>query len=227
MTKLVSHQEKKYEGYFYDNQQQYKVVAKVRHDDECRNGHNTFSITGTLYSTRAEKYADVLKDKNIMWYSEGCGCIHDEIVKAIPQLAPYIKWHLCSTDGPMHYIANTIYLAGDRDCCGLRKGEVRQLRKGATGKLSWKLVPDKKLPDHTDSDTQPTEVVKYSYQPWCRTGEGKERQLQAAAECAIWPEATVDQLLLEPEELKKLLEARLPQLMIDFQKAVESLGLVY
>jgi hypothetical protein len=28
-----------------------------------------------------------------------------------PELQQYFKWHLTSTDGPMHYIANTIYWA--------------------------------------------------------------------------------------------------------------------
>lgn len=70
------------------------LIATVRYDDECKNGHNTFAITGeakTKHST--------------------CGCIHDDIAKHIPELAPYIKWHLVSSDGPMHYIANSMYHA--------------------------------------------------------------------------------------------------------------------
>ena len=47
-------------------------------------------------------------------YSSG-GCIHDEVKKYFPELVPYIKWHLTSMEEPMHYIANTVYHASDRD----------------------------------------------------------------------------------------------------------------
>jgi hypothetical protein len=42
------------------------------------------------------------------------GCLRDEIAQHIPELAKYIKWHLCSSDGPLHYIGNTAYWAGQR-----------------------------------------------------------------------------------------------------------------
>lgn len=75
--------------------------ATVRFDDECGNGHNSFAITGEI--------------------SEGghrsCGCIHGEIAKRFPQLAPLIKWHLCDSTGPMHYLANARYWAGGIPSC--------------------------------------------------------------------------------------------------------------
>jgi hypothetical protein len=88
------------------------IWVTVRFDDECGNGHNTFAIT-----------AHVTVPKKRDWVA--CGCLHDDICKAFPELAHLIKWHLCSTDGPMHYIANTVYLASDRDHWGLREGEER------------------------------------------------------------------------------------------------------
>lgn len=72
----------------------YRITATLRFDDECKNGHETFSITG-----------DIIQGKHF----EAGGCIHDDISHHFPQLVPLIKWHLVSTDGPMHYIANTIY----------------------------------------------------------------------------------------------------------------------
>lgn len=78
------------------------IKAEVRHDDRCGNGHNAFSITGEIYVPGRRD-------------CEACGCLHNEIAKSFPELAPFIKWHLCSTDGPMHYLANTLYHAGDRD----------------------------------------------------------------------------------------------------------------
>src|SRR5215472_1957083 len=78
-----------------------QIKAEVRYDDECGNGHNTFSITGEIYIPGRRD-------------CESCGCLHEEIAKAFPELAPFIKWHLFSTDGPMHYVANTVYFASER-----------------------------------------------------------------------------------------------------------------
>jgi hypothetical protein len=86
----------------------YRVQVDVRFDDECRNGHETFSITGQTWRDGRE---------------DCCGCIHDIIAEVFPELAHLIKWHLVSTDGPMHYVANTCYFASNRDYDGLLKGE--------------------------------------------------------------------------------------------------------
>jgi hypothetical protein len=92
----------------------YQAKVELRFDDECGNGHNSFAIT-------ADVYLCDIKGNRVRW--ESGGCCHDEIVKAMPQYEKFIKWHLTSTDGPMHYGANTVYLAGDRDCNGFLKGE--------------------------------------------------------------------------------------------------------
>jgi hypothetical protein len=78
-----------------------KLVVTIRHDDECENGHNSFSITGTLSE----------KKKNNRWYECSWGMLHEDVARFFPELTPYLKWHLCSTDGPMHYLANTTYHA--------------------------------------------------------------------------------------------------------------------
>lgn len=98
------------------------LIVTVRHDDCCGNGYNTFSITGVLYTTRGSSLDGTIKHatgRTLKWHSSGC--LHEVIAKRIPELAPLIKWHLCSTNGPLHYIANTTYLAGDRDHRGFRK----------------------------------------------------------------------------------------------------------
>ena len=92
------------------------ITANVRYDDECGNGHNSFSITAEIRALDRRKYRE-----GQGWMAGGC--CHEEIAKAFSELAPLIKWHLCSSDGPMHYIANTIYLASDRDCHGKKAGE--------------------------------------------------------------------------------------------------------
>jgi len=166
-TTLVRHQTKKYgpKHYIEDNTT-YRITAEVRYDDECNNGHNSFTIT-----------ADIDRRSGNRWVEHGGGCCHDEIVKHFPELVPLIKWHLCSSDGPMHYPANVTYHAGDRDCWGLRKG--------------------------------------------------KERNLDHARSCAIWPEATDAILLQDKKHLEASLLDRLPALLDEFQAAVESLGFTY
>lgn len=56
-------------------------------------------------------------------------------------------------------------------------------------------------------------------------GEGKERQLNLARSCAVWLDAT-DEELITPG-LEQRLKDRLPALMSEFRAAVESLGFTY
>lgn len=97
----------------------YRIKAELRYDDECGNGHNTFSITGEIQE----------KLKNNHWREYSFGCLHDEIAEHFPEYAHLIQWHLTSTDGPMHYIANVLHFASDRDCWGLKRGEPSRFEK--------------------------------------------------------------------------------------------------
>jgi hypothetical protein len=92
------------------------IVAEVRYDDDCGNGHNSFSIIGTI------RAVDERINRRDGGFLAG-GCLHEDIAAKFPELAPLIKWHLCSSDGPMHYTSDAVFLAGDRDCWGHRKGE--------------------------------------------------------------------------------------------------------
>jgi hypothetical protein len=211
--------------------------VEMRFDDDCRNGHNSFAITAEV---RIPGRRDV----------EACGCLHEEIAKVFPELAPLIKWHLVSADGPMHYIANTVYLAGDRDCRGLRKGETRQLRNGRTGEACWELravndgaaiisstptgqgykhdshLPLYALVTSTDGERPPV-APTLEWVPTLIVGEGKARELDAARRVANWPEATDAQLCAEPAELRAALEARLPALLAEFRAAMVSAGFLW
>lgn len=187
------------------------LTVTIRHDDPYRNGHNSFAITGET--------------------EDSFGCIHDEIAATFPELAHLIKWHLCSTDGPMHYVANTLWHVSDRDHYGLRKGEVKQIINGRTGLPAWELVyvlPDGSVGDpvkYPDSHTQPELEGHFEYRPLNRIGEGKEPNLAYARSRAAWPEAT-DEELLSPN-LKEMLLARLPKLLEDFRKDVEDIGFIW
>lgn len=193
------------------------IKAEVRHDDQCGNGHNTFSITGSM-------------DNGV------CGCIHEEIAVAFPELAPFIKWHLISTDGPMHMVANTIYHAGNRDHWGLKKGEFRQhtsrgkhQANGVEGVPHWRLEILGMPKEREIYATEKPDDMKLEarWVPEGIVGDGKERDFKAARHCAVWPEATDEQLSAEPEVLKQMLLDRLPALMEAFKADVEKLGFVY
>jgi len=82
----------------------YRITAKVRYDDQCGNGHNSFGIT-----------AEIDRKERGSWRDDSCGCCHDEVAKHFPELAPFLKWHLTSSDGPMHYVANTEHWVSERN----------------------------------------------------------------------------------------------------------------
>jgi len=69
---------------------------EIRYGFECFSGQDPyFSITGAVFGPNGYN----------VW-----GCVHDEIRKYAPDLAPLIKWHLVSVvKGPMHYVANGLF----------------------------------------------------------------------------------------------------------------------
>jgi hypothetical protein len=214
------------------------MTVEIRHDDQCKNGHNSFAITATVRTPKSIRHRDIAAG----------GCLHDDIAQVFPELAHLIKWHLSSTDGPWGYIGSTLHFAGDRDYNGLRKGEKRQTKNGRTGALCWELVainslgvgvsstptgdeyrhsdtvPLFILDKHCQGDTPPLATPVLKWIPSCRIGEGKARELEAARRVAVWPDATDEQLCLPRDELKALLEARLPALMDAFRADIESIG---
>jgi hypothetical protein len=205
---------------FKERGETYRITATVRHDDQCGNGHNSFAITG-----------EIDRKSGNHWTDDAGGCIHEEIAKHFPDLKPFIKWHLMGTDMPMHYVANTVYLAGDRDCHGLRKGEFRQHTSrgpnqngGVPGVPNWVLeLPDRET-RNVYAAAKPAPVT-LEWKAYGRTGEGKERELDAARRSAVWPEATNEELTAPGLEAR--LMARLPALMAAFKADVEKLGLTY
>lgn len=77
-----------------------KTVIKIELDDDCRNGHEDFSLTCDIYEKR----------KNGLWVDSGGGCAHDHILKLRPDLALFAMLHLCDFNGlPMHCAANALY----------------------------------------------------------------------------------------------------------------------
>ena len=208
---LMKHQVKIFKKVYVEQGREYVLIAKAHYDDKCGNGHNTFSITGEIW--RANNGQPIGRD------CESCGCIHEDIAERLPELAPYIKWHLTSSDGPMHYIANTVYHAqsygpqyawvyytGPQDPLGIEDTKERCVgyveagkARAAEGHPGYRVVWDEETT--------------------------KEANLDHARSSAVWPDAT-DEDLLTPG-LEERLQARLPRLMEEFKAAVESLGFVY
>ena len=60
------------------------IYVKIRLNDECKNGHQDFSITGDIYKAGEPK-----TDSNHI-----CGgCIHEEIEKHFPEFKIFINLH--------------------------------------------------------------------------------------------------------------------------------------
>lgn len=78
-----------------------RVVIDIRLNDECKNGHQDFAITGTTYERNAPGTA---------WFEMGGGCVHNEILRVAPDLEMFVKLHLSDYLGcPMHAVANGFY----------------------------------------------------------------------------------------------------------------------
>ena len=91
-----------------------KMHVEIRYDDECNNGHNSFSIMG-----------DIIIDGKY----ELSGCIHKEITTFFPKLKHLIKWHFMTSEGPLYYIDNTIF--------EFKRGNIKQAKMWAI----WGITP--------------------------------------------------------------------------------------
>lgn len=192
---------------FQEHERRHRIRAELRFDDQCRNGHETFAITGvTQYASPAG------------WLHCSSGCIHGEIKEHFPELAHMIKWHLVSTDGPIHYIANTCYHAD---------GHGPTMAWVYCGKVTDPLgMYEKKetLLGYFDAaEAVKAEGVEGYRVEWDQK-TAKERNLDHARSSAVWPDATDEQLCLPKPELAALLEARLPALMADFKRDMLAIG---
>ena len=273
-SKLVKSQYKKFEKDIMVGNKEGKIKITIRYDDECGNKHNSFAITGTVYSSR---------NSTLDRYFVTGSCIHDEIIEHFPEFAHLIKWHLCNSDAPMYYVANTTYHARDREYKGKEIGEAvawneqlkfegypftfKEPRSGFFKYLqsvnNWKyedlgfIMRDVEILEVLHSKDPKTYSANYTFSnypesnDWYKApfrtknealeflealqtlkfeivkiptkwNEAVEPNLKAARSCAIWEDATLEQLQDE-----KLLMQRLPALMQEFKKDIEALGFIY
>lgn len=202
---LIKTQKKKivFLNKYYDKMR-VDLIITLRYDDECNNGHNSFSITGDLYKAGKRGDNDLIT----------CGCIHDIIIKLAPQYKKYIKYHLMSSDEPMHYVENTIYWATKQDehtnFIYLKDDEFNF--KNLLG-----IYKDEEIPLLKRKYGDKNIIVEVKQSEYNR-----EPNLENARKCALSDDATLEQL-----QSKDWLLQRLPSLREEFKKAVEELGFVY
>lgn len=145
----------------------YRISLDIRHDDRCKSGHNTFSMTCVEHKKAAGSNR---------WRESGGGHGEEAIARHFPEFAPYLKWHLCSTNGPWDYLAKAIYFAGERDCWGKLKGEPAQWdtfvqfgsnpikHKPGNGFVQWLAARDN-FALEVVSISRPPEPSGYTYKP--------------------------------------------------------------
>ena len=77
----------------------YEFDYQIKLDDECKNGHLTFSFTGSIK----------IKKGNGRYYDFISGAIGDIITYFKPELSMFEKLHLCNHLGQPTYIDNIRY----------------------------------------------------------------------------------------------------------------------
>ena len=180
------------------------ITVTVRYDDNCGNGHNSFGMTADIYQRSRSRSGGNMH-----------GCCHGEIAKYFPELEKYIKWHLTSSNGPMHYVANATHHATRIEKYQHFVYLSDPVLKKASILLG--LFSDEELEEvrarFEDFDLNIETKPHYS---------NKEPNVDAARSCAVWPDASLEDLLDEDK-----LKARLPELMKEFKADVEELGFTY
>jgi len=188
-----------------------RMTVNVRFDDQCRNGHNTFSITAEVTTNESRRRHDIAAG----------GCLHDEIEEVFPELSPLIKWHLCSTDGPMHYVENTIYHAKENSPTHAWVYFTGQFDPLGISEEKERLLGYLKAEKASKAEGVPGYRIEWDHKT------AKVRNLDHARSSAVWYEATDEQLCADPETLRASLESRLPALLDAFRMSTEGAGFTW
>ena len=100
MTKIIA--EKSWTAVMADGDKIVTTAAITQHGRQSP----YFCITSTTYQTQRVPEKPYV---NGLGYANGGGRQDELIAEYFPELAHYQRWNLMSYDGPMHYVANSIY----------------------------------------------------------------------------------------------------------------------
>jgi len=207
-------------------------IIKIELADECKNGHNDFSITGNVYP------AGKRGDRHMLH----CGAIGDEIAKVFPELAIFNDLHLCNVNGvPMYAIANGIYHiknqpqhikchfnATDEEVEILKTAEDEQVlsymlvnmgivkRWKETANKAIKLLEEMTGESFEDNSTR-LESVELTHE--------RKAQIQALIDGGHYTPEQIEARKLEADEIKR--KDELTELEEDYIKSVEKVRADY
>lgn len=152
------------------NNKVFAKIAKTRITGRFREGQGRrrHTVTAELHSLCGQHpHFSVTMDTyrqagNGRWMDDAGGCRHDEVRRLFPSLAPYLRWHGVSIDGPIFYAANAAYWAGLNSewCNGGPNDPPNREHFDAT--TLWGALPG-------DADGHPMEAPATMDQPWLNT----------------------------------------------------------
>ena len=71
-----------------------------------------------------------------------CGCLHELVGEAFPELRPLIAWHLAADGAPMHYIANARFWHDMANGKRERKAYDPDPRTAFASTIHWGVIPE-------------------------------------------------------------------------------------
>lgn len=113
------------------------IRVEIRLSDDCKNGHDDFAITATLFDRQQRKYEESIEVDGRTYWCYGGGCCHDDILKAFPKFKIFVDLHLSDFNGvPMHPIGNGKYHLENDYKIGLNYLRITEIE----GKQLMKLI---------------------------------------------------------------------------------------
>lgn len=94
---------KQWDKIYFENGAKHRITVRAELVHLSGNSNAYFSITGEIK----------MQARNNRWTDQGCGAIHDDILKHFPHLQILVDLHLSDENGvPMHAFDNAGYWAG-------------------------------------------------------------------------------------------------------------------